>query len=104
MYNTCCVRENAENKALGNVIWLKELKKDKPELLICVGGCMTQEEGMAEVMKETISLHRSDLRNAQSVSPAGIPLSRAARAASRWSRCEQIDGEIVEGMPEHAFQ
>ena len=48
LYNTCCVRENAENKALDNVIWLKELKKDKPELIICVGGCMTQEEGMAE--------------------------------------------------------
>ena len=48
LYNTCCVRENAENKALGNVIWLKELKKDRPELIICVGGCMTQEEGMAE--------------------------------------------------------
>ena len=29
LYNTCCVRENAENKALGNVIWLKELKKRK---------------------------------------------------------------------------
>ena len=51
LYNTCCVRENAENKALGNVIWLKELKKDKPELLICVGGCMTQEPGMAERIK-----------------------------------------------------
>lgn len=48
LYNTCCVRENAENKALGNVIWLKELKKVKPELLICVGGCMMQEEGMGE--------------------------------------------------------
>ena len=53
LYNTCCVRENAENKALGNVIWLKELKKDKPELLICVGGCMTQEKGMAETMKKS---------------------------------------------------
>ncbi len=48
LYNTCCVRENAENKALGNVIWLKELKKEKPELLICVGGCMMQEDGMAD--------------------------------------------------------
>ena len=51
LYNTCCVRENAENRALGNVIWLKELKKKKPELVICVGGCMTQEKGMAERMK-----------------------------------------------------
>ncbi len=52
LYNTCCVRENAENRALGNVIWLKELKKERPEILICVGGCMTQEEGMARRMKE----------------------------------------------------
>ena len=52
LYNTCCVRENAENKALGNVIWLKELKKDRPELMICVGGCMPQEPGMAEVMRK----------------------------------------------------
>ena len=48
LYNTCCVRENAENKALGNVIWLKELKKIKPHLIIAVSGCMMQEKGMAE--------------------------------------------------------
>ncbi len=52
LYNTCCVRENAENRALGNVIWLKELKKKKSGLVICVGGCMTQEKGMAARMKE----------------------------------------------------
>ena len=48
IYNTCCVRENAENKALGNVIWLKELKAVKPDLIIGVGGCMMQEPGMAD--------------------------------------------------------
>ncbi len=51
LYNTCCVRENAENRALGNVIWLKELKKIKPEMLICVGGCMMQEEGVAQSLE-----------------------------------------------------
>ncbi|MBE5791894.1 MAG: tRNA (N6-isopentenyl adenosine(37)-C2)-methylthiotransferase MiaB [Clostridiales bacterium] len=50
LYNTCCVRENAENKALGNVIWLKELKKIKPHLIIAVSGCMMQEKGMAETL------------------------------------------------------
>ena len=48
LYNTCAVRENAENKALGNVIWLKELKAQRPEILIAVTGCMMQEPGMAE--------------------------------------------------------
>ena len=50
LYNTCCVRENAENKALGNVIWLKELKKIRPHLIIAVSGCMMQEKGMAEAL------------------------------------------------------
>ena len=48
LFNTCCVRDNAERRALGNVTWLKELKRDKPELLIGVCGCMIQQPGMAE--------------------------------------------------------
>lgn len=48
LFNTCCIRENAERKALGNITWLKELKKLKPGLLIGVCGCMMQQQGMAE--------------------------------------------------------
>ena len=99
LYNTCCVRENAENKALGNVIWLKELKKDKPDLLICVGGCMTQEKGMAEAMKRnypfidlvygTHNLYR-------------LPeyLHRVLRDRAPVVEVVETDGEIVEGLPE----
>lgn len=50
IFNTCCVRENAERRALGNVTWLKEVRKKKPELLIAVCGCMIQEPGMAETI------------------------------------------------------
>ncbi|MCR4707561.1 MAG: tRNA (N6-isopentenyl adenosine(37)-C2)-methylthiotransferase MiaB, partial [Clostridiales bacterium] len=48
IFNTCCVRDNAERRALGNVTWLKELKRDKPDLLVAVCGCMMQQEGMGE--------------------------------------------------------
>lgn len=48
IFNTCCVRDNAERRALGNVTWLKELKKERPGLLIGVCGCMVQQPGMAE--------------------------------------------------------
>ena len=48
IFNTCCVRENAERRALGNVTWLKEVRKTKPDLMIAVCGCMIQEPGMAE--------------------------------------------------------
>ena len=50
IFNTCCVRENAERRALGNVTWLKEARKQKPDMLIAVCGCMIQEPGMAEII------------------------------------------------------
>ena len=48
IFNTCCIRDNAERKALGNVNWLRELQKKKPSLLIGVCGCMVQQAHMAE--------------------------------------------------------
>ncbi len=52
VFNTCCIRENAENHAFGNIGALKKLKKQKPNLLIAVGGCMTQEKGKTEILKQ----------------------------------------------------
>ncbi|MBO5412010.1 MAG: tRNA (N6-isopentenyl adenosine(37)-C2)-methylthiotransferase MiaB [Clostridia bacterium] len=52
VFNTCCIRENAENHAFGNIGALKKLKKQKPDLLIVVGGCMTQEKGKTEILKK----------------------------------------------------
>jgi tRNA-2-methylthio-N6-dimethylallyladenosine synthase len=48
LFNTCCIRDNAERRALGNVNWLKEIKKERPSLLIGVCGCMVQQAHMAE--------------------------------------------------------
>lgn len=52
VFNTCCIRENAENHAYGNIGALKKLKRAKPSLLIAVGGCMTQQAGAAERLKK----------------------------------------------------
>lgn len=52
VFNTCCIRENAENHAFGNIGALKKMKKQNPNLLIAVGGCMTQEAGKTEVLKK----------------------------------------------------
>jgi len=48
IFNTCCVRDNAQRRALGNVTWLKEIKKSRPELMVAVCGCMMQQKGMGE--------------------------------------------------------
>lgn len=52
VFNTCCIRENAENHAYGNIGALKKLKRARPELLIAVGGCMTQQEGAADRLRK----------------------------------------------------
>ena len=42
--NTCCIRENADNKLYGHLGRLKALKADRPDLQIAVGGCLAQKD------------------------------------------------------------
>jgi tRNA-2-methylthio-N6-dimethylallyladenosine synthase len=44
LFNTCCVRENADNKFYGHLGDLKALKRARPELQIAVGGCLAQKD------------------------------------------------------------
>ncbi len=50
VFNTCCIRENAENHAYGNIGMLKKLKAAKRDMIIAVGGCMPQQIGKADVL------------------------------------------------------
>ncbi len=52
VFNTCCIRENAENHAFGNIGMLKKLKAKKRDMLIAVGGCLTQQIGKADTLHD----------------------------------------------------
>ena len=106
IFNTCCVRDNAERRALGNITWLKEVRKSRPHMMIAVCGCMIQEPGMAEkILKQyrfinlafgTANLHRfpelmlQALENDRStvvvddrdVIPEGLPIRRLRKDAA----------------------
>ena len=53
VFNTCCVRENAEQHAFGNIGMYKKLKKEKKDLVIVVCGCMTQQGEFAKKLSAT---------------------------------------------------
>ena len=100
LYNTCCVRENAENKALGNVIWLKELKALKPDLIIGVGGCMMQEEGMGEKVRKMYPF--VDLAfGTHNMYRLPELLYKVICEKQRAIEITREDGGICEGLPVH---
>jgi tRNA-2-methylthio-N6-dimethylallyladenosine synthase len=65
--NTCCIRENADNKLYGHLGHLKSLKERRPDLQIVVGGCLAQKDrdaiveraGHVDVVFGTHNVHRA---------------------------------------------
>ncbi|MGV8152904.1 MAG: tRNA (N6-isopentenyl adenosine(37)-C2)-methylthiotransferase MiaB [Alkaliphilus sp.] len=52
IYNTCCVRENAELKVYGNIGALKKLKAERDDLVLAICGCMMQQPQIVEAIKK----------------------------------------------------
>lgn len=53
LFNTCCVRENAENTLFGRLGMLKKRKINNEEVYIAIVGCMTQQEHILNKIKES---------------------------------------------------
>ncbi|MFW2383255.1 MAG: tRNA (N6-isopentenyl adenosine(37)-C2)-methylthiotransferase MiaB [Acidimicrobiales bacterium] len=77
--NTCCIRENADNKLYGTLGNMKQLKEENPDLQIMVGGCLAQKDreliqqraGHVDVVFGTHNVHRATelLNDARSNGP-----------------------------------
>ncbi len=53
VFNTCAIREHAEMRVFGNVGQTSHYKRDNPDLIICVCGCMPQQPQVAEKIKKS---------------------------------------------------
>ena len=97
VFNTCCIRENAEEKLFGKLGELKNIKA-KNNMIICVGGCMSQEQHVIDKIKQsynfvdvifgTHNLHK-------------LPEMVQARIEENKKQIDvwDIDGIIVEDLP-----
>ncbi len=97
VFNTCCIRENAEDRAEGNIGALKQLKRKK-DVIIAVGGCMTQQKGFAEKLHEKfpfidIIFGTHNLENFKELFEK--KLTQKKSLISVWEK----EGCIIEGTP-----
>lgn len=53
IFNTCAVRGHAEDRVYGNIGKIKQLKKDNPNLIAAVCGCMAQQQSVADKIKKS---------------------------------------------------
>ncbi len=97
VFNTCCVRENAEDRLFGKLGEVKKYKEEKGTIL-AIGGCMMQEPHILEKIKKsypfvdvifgTHTLHRFPK-----------DLYEALQKSAKVQDILDIDGEVIEGLP-----
>ena len=98
LYNTCCVRENAELKVYGHLGSLKKLKSSKPELIIAVCGCMMQQKDIVEVIKKKYR-HVDLIFGTHNLHKFPELLYQAYNSNKPIAAVGDSDGYIAEGMP-----
>ncbi|MBS5883749.1 MAG: tRNA (N6-isopentenyl adenosine(37)-C2)-methylthiotransferase MiaB [Clostridium sp.] len=98
IYNTCCVRENAENKVFGNLGELKHLKKKNPDLIVAVCGCMMQQEGMADKILKKFP-HVNIIFGTHNAYKFPEYLNRVKTEGVQVKEIFNKESEIVEGLP-----
>ena len=95
--NTCCVRENAEERLFGKVGELKNLK-EKNNMIIAIGGCMMQEEHMADKIKK--SYHHVDIVfGTHTIHKLPEDIFKVLNSRKRVQDVIDIDGKVYEGLP-----
>ena len=95
--NTCCVRENAEEKLFGKLGELKKIKENK-DIIIAIGGCMMQEEHITQKLKRSYPFV-DIIFGTHTLHKVPEDLYKAIQNRIKIKDVIDIDGEIYEGLP-----
>ena len=98
LYNTCAIREHAEDRVFGNVGALKPIKKKNPDMIIALCGCMTQQQSVADKLRSSYPF--VDIVFGTHVSHR-LPefVYRKLCLGKRVFETADSEGNIVEGLP-----
>lgn len=98
IFNTCAVRENAELKVYGNLGALKAMKRNNPDLILAVCGCMMQQKGMPEEILRKYK-HVDIVFGTHNAHKFPEYLERAKNENTQICEIYEKETEIVEGIP-----
>ncbi len=98
IYNTCAVRENAEQKVFGRLGILKHIKESRPEMIIGVCGCMVQQEHITEKIKR-VHEHVDLVFGTHALYKMPKLLFEAMHSKGTVIDIEDSDGMIAEDIP-----
>ena len=97
VFNTCCIRENAEEKVFGKLGELKNLK-EKNNMIICFAGCMSQEPHVIEKIKKSYS-QVDIIFGTHNIYKFPEMLYNKIISKKKVFDVWDIDGEVFEGLP-----
>ena len=97
LFNTCCVRENAEERLFGKLGELKKLREEKG-ILIAIGGCMMQEKHITDKIKRSYPFV-DILFGTHTLHKFPEDLYKVLKDKKQQEDILDIDGKIYEGLP-----
>lgn len=98
LYNTCAVREHAQDRVFGNVGALKPIKEENPNLIIALCGCMMQQEHVWQKIKKSYPFVNL-VFGTHAIHRLPEMLYRVLSTGKRVFEVENSDGTIAEGLP-----
>jgi tRNA-2-methylthio-N6-dimethylallyladenosine synthase len=104
--NTCAIRENAENRIWGELGRLKAYKKQNPNLILGLAGCMSQEENVVDRVLKKYQ-HVDIVFGTHNIYKLPEYIETAMFAKERVIEVYSQEGEIVENLPKvrnHQFK
>ena len=97
IFNTCCVRENAEERLFGKLGELKRQREEKGTI-IAIGGCMMQEPHILEKIKQSYN-YTDIVFGTHTLHKFEEDLKKAFEERKKVRDVIDIDGEVIEGLP-----